>query len=383
MIYLDNAATSYPKPPGVIDAISECVSQCGANPGRGTYQMAMKSARVLYTARERLAKLFNVSDSKNIIFTANATIALNMAIKGVVKKGDHVITTMVEHNSVLRPLTWLAEHFDVEVTKVDCYKDGSVDMGLLRSSIKENTALIAINHASNIIGGILDIDEISLIAKDNQIPILIDAAQTAGYLDIDVEKSGIDLLAFAGHKSLLGPQGTGGLYISPGLEVEELIQGGTGTQSAGPQPGNRPEKYESGTPNTIGIAGLGAGIEVIVNEGLNAVRSREKALIDRLIGGLLEIPAYTIYGPKPGVDRVPLVAVNLDGMTCHMLAHTLDKAFNIAVRGGLHCAPDAHTVMGTEDTGALRLSVGFFNTEKDIDDTIKALEIIAADSSSK
>ena len=380
MIYLDNAATSYPKPQEVIDAINDCVKHCGANPGRGTYSMAMKSARILYTARERLARLFNVSDSKNIILTSNATWALNMAIKGVVKEGDQVITTMVEHNSVLRPLAWLEEHSNIEVTKVDCFENGLLDMAMLHSSIKENTALIAVNHASNIIGGILRIDEISAVAKENQIPILVDAAQTAGCRHIDVEKLGIDLLAFAGHKSLLGPQGTGGLYISPNIEVEELIQGGTGTESGGPQPGSRPERYEAGTPNTAGIAGLGAGIEVIMNEGLEAIRKREKALIDRLIEGLMEIPALTIYGPKPGEDRVPLVAVNLEGMTCHMLAHALDKAFDIAARGGLHCAPDAHKVMGTENTGALRLSLGFFNTEKEIDDTIMAMEKIAKDS---
>jgi len=383
MIYLDNAATSYPKPQEVIEAINDCINRCGANPGRGTYSMAMNSARVLYSTRERLAKLFNVSDSKNIIFTANATLALNMAIKGVVKEGDHVITTMVEHNSVLRPLTWLKEHLNIEVTKVDCFNDGRLDIEMLRSSIKENTALIAVNHASNIIGGILPIDEISTIAKEKQIPILVDAAQTAGHHHIDVEKTEIDLLVFAGHKSLLGPQGTGGLYISPNIELEELIQGGTGSQSRDPQPRNRPERYEAGTPNTSGIAGLGAGVEVIMNEGLEAVRKREKALIDRLIDGLMAIPDITVYGPKPKEDRVPLVAVNLVGMTCHMLAHTLDKAFDISARGGLHCAPDAHKVMGTEETGTLRFSVGFFNTEKEIDDTIMAMEKIAKDSSVK
>lgn len=374
MIYLDNAATSYPKPPEVIEALNDCLNRCGANPGRGAYRMALNSGRVIYETRQSLAKLFRVADSADIVFTASATEALNLAIKGMVKPGDHIVTTMVEHNSVLRPLSWLKEHRGVDFTKVGCSPEGELDLEELKRSFRKETALIVVNHASNVIGGILWIEAISEIAKEKGVPLLLDAAQTAGLIPIDVAKMGIDLLAFAGHKGLLGPQGTGGLYISPEIDLMELVQGGTGTESGGPQPKARPERYECGTPNTPGIAGLGAAVELILDKTPEAIFKKEKALIDKLMIGLSRIPSLIIYGPKPGKERVPLVALNLKGVSCHAVAHTLDKVFDIASRAGLHCAPDAHKIMGTEKTGALRLSLGYYNTDKDIDDTLAAME---------
>lgn len=378
MIYLDNAATSYPKPPTVIDAVNRCLREHGANPGRSGHKMAVNASRIIYSARESIACLFNIADSSDVIFTPNATDALNLAIKGLAKPGDHIVTTMIEHNSVTRPLTWLQQQWQIEVTKVSCSSDGSLDLVELERAIKPNTALMIINHASNVIGNILPLEEIALLAREKGVPLLVDAAQTAGCIPIDVA-IGIDLLAFAGHKALLGPQGSGGLYISPNIELMELRQGGTGSESSGPQPLVRPDRYESGTPNTVGIAGLGAGVDFILQTGVDNIREKEKSLINRLMEGLRQIPGLSVYGPPPGRERVPLVSLNIEGFTPHFLAHTLDKVFDIACRAGLHCAPDAHHTIGTFETGALRLSVGCFNTENEIDQTVDAFKKVTAE----
>lgn len=377
MIYLDNAATSYPKPPHVLEAISRCLKEQGANPGRGAHQMALAASRVIFSTREKLARLFNVSDSANIIFTLNATDALNLALKGFLKKEDHVITTMVEHNSVTRPLLFLQKTRGVEVTKVKCNSQGYPDLKEMRRALRKNTKLIAVTHASNVIGAVLPISDIAEISQSAKVPLLVDAAQTAGCFPIDVKKLGISLLAFTGHKALLGPQGTGGLYIHPRVELEELRQGGTGSESdKGAQPRIRPDRYESGTPNTPGIAGLGGALEFLAETGIEEIRKKEKILLNRLWEGLQKLPNLVIYGPDPQKARVPLVSLNVEGITGHKLAFLLDKGFNIAARAGLHCAPDAHRTLGTFKTGALRLSLSYFNSEDDIDAVLDALKRI-------
>lgn len=380
MIYLDNAATSFPKPPEVIKAVNKCLNEEGANPGRGGYSLAVKAARVIYNTRQQLARLFNVDDSANIVFTLNATDALNMAIKGIVKPGDHIVTTMVEHNAVLRPLQWLESNRQITFCKVSASPEGDIDLKKLEAAVKPNTRLIVANHASNVIGSIMPIADIADIAHRRRVPLLIDAAQTGGSAPIDIQAMGIDMLAFTGHKALFGPQGTGGLYISPDLEIMESRQGGTGSDSGGPQPKVRPDRYESGTPNTPGIAGLGAGVEFILKEGVEKIFAREQVLVKRLFAGFLKIPGLTIYGPSLGVERVPLLSVNLAGVSPQMLAHTLDKAFDIAVRAGLHCAPDAHQTIGTAGTGTTRFGLNYLTTEDDVDMTITAVSKIAADS---
>ena len=378
MIYLDNAATTYPKLPEVIKAVSKCLKEEGANPGRGGYSLAIRAARVIYNTREQLARLFNVDDSANIVFTLNATDSLNMAIKGIVRPGDHVVTTMVEHNAVLRPLQWLETNRKVEFSKVPASSEGDIDLNVLEAAIKPNTVLMVINHASNVIGSILPIAAIAEIAHRRNIPILVDAAQTAGGFPIDVQTMGIDMLAFTGHKALFGLQGTGGLYISPDLEVMESRQGGTGSDSSGPQPKVRPDRYESGTPNTPGIAGLGAGVEFILKVGVKNIFNHEQILIERLMAGFKNIPGLTMYGPSVGVERVPLVSVNLAGISPHMLAHTLDKVFDIGVRAGLHCAPGAHQTIGTAEKGTVRFGLSYLTTEDEVDEAIAAVSKIAA-----
>lgn len=383
MIYLDNAATSYPKPPAVFNAIDHCLREQGANPGRGGHRMAVSASRIIYGTRENLAKLFNVADSANIVFTLNTTDALNLALKGMLKPGDHVVTTMIEHNSMTRPLAWLEHRQGLRVTKVPCSSQGKIDLSDLAAAIRPETALVAVNHASNVIGNILPLADIAKAAHKNNVPLLVDAAQTAGCVPIDVEAMGIDLLAFAGHKALFGPQGTGGLYISPEIELMEFRQGGTGSESSGPQPLVRPDRYESGTPNTLGLAGLEAGVEFIMREGIEKIFAKESDLVSRLMAGLRQIQGLVVYGPPPGRERVPLISLNLEGFTPHLLAHMLDKAFDIASRAGLHCAPDAHRVMGTFETGALRLSLSYLNSERDVDAAIAAFQEIARDVSRK
>jgi len=376
MIYLDNAATSFPKLPEVIKAVNKCLNEEGANPGRGGYNLAVKAARVIFNTREQVARLFNIDDSANIAFTLNATDALNMAIKGLVKPGDHVVTTILEHNAVLRPLQWLEMNLQVAFTKVAASPEGYIDLKELEAAIRPDTVLIVANHASNVIGSILPIADIADIAHRRHIPILVDAAQTAGGVPIDIQATGIDMLAFTGHKALFGLQGTGGLYIREDLEVMESRQGGTGSDSSGPQPMVRPDRYESGTPNTPGLAGLGAGVEFILKEGVENIFAREQALIERLMAGFKGIPELTMYGPAVGAKRVPLVSVNLAGVSPHMLAHTLDKAFDIGVRAGLHCAPGAHQTIGTANTGTVRFGLNYLTTEDEVDAAIAALSDI-------
>lgn len=377
MIYLDNAATSFPKPQSVIDAVVDCLKNKGANPGRSAHQGALAASRIIFESRERLANLFNVDDSSNIVFTCNATDSLNLGIQGILKPGDHVVTSSMEHNSVSRPLNVLGQK-GVEVTKVTCDAQGHIDLKDIEDAIKANTKLVVTTHASNVTGTLMPLAEIAQIAHERGTLYMVDAAQTAGTFPLDVQNLGIDILACAGHKALLGPQGTGVLYIAPHVELEEIRQGGTGGYSEDPlQPRTRPDRYESGTPNTPGIAGLGAGVKFIQDTGITKIREKENRLTVHLMEGLKTIGGVILYGPGPEETRAPVVSLNIEGAGCHEVAFALDKGFEIASRSGLHCSPDAHKTIGTLDVGTVRLSMGFFNTGEDIDAALEAISHIA------
>lgn len=383
MIYLDNAATSYPKPPQVIEAVTRCLTEQGANPGRGAYPMALAASRVIFEAREALAQLIGASDSADVIFTLNATDGLNAALKGLLHPGDHVVTSAIEHNSVSRPLSALADG-GVTVDVARCAPDGTIDLAHLDSLVRPNTRLVVTLHASNVLGTILPVREIGAIAKRHGVLYVLDAAQTAGSVPLDVAELGADVVAFSGHKGLLGPMGTGVAWISPKIEMRELRQGGTGGESERTsQPTSRPDRYESGTPNTPGIAGLGAAVRFVMEQGVDAIAEHESALAQKLLAGLASIDGVVVYGPAPGVPRVPVVAINVAGVDAHEVAFLLDKEYQIAARSGLHCAPTAHNAMGTLETGALRFGVGFFNTEEEIDTVLGAIGRIAADAAGR
>ncbi|SHH77133.1 cysteine desulfurase family protein [Caloranaerobacter azorensis DSM 13643] len=377
MIYLDNAATTYPKPEEVYQAMIESMKEFGANPGRSGHRLALKAGRAIYETRELLSKLFNIENPMNIIFTSNATEGLNLGIKGILKSGDHVITTSMEHNSVLRPLKAL-ESIGVETTIIQCDKTGMINIDDIEKNIKQNTKMIITTHASNVTGTLFPIDEISKIAHENGLLYMVDAAQTAGVYDIDVKSMNIDILAFPGHKSLLGPQGTGGVYIRDGIDVVEMKEGGTGSKSESLiQPEMLPDKFESGTPNTPGIVGLGAGVKFILKTGIENIRKHEEELTEHFIRELKKIDKVKIYGPCDVSKQAPVVSINLGEEDSSEVSYILDKVFNIAVRPGLHCAPLAHKTIGTFEQGVVRFSIGYFNTHEDIENAVKAVREIA------
>lgn len=379
MIYLDNAATTFEKPDIVYEKMMECMKDYCANPGRAGHKLAIKAGRGIYETREILAKLFNIDNPMNIIFTHNATEALNLGIKGLLKSGDHVITTTMEHNSVLRPIKTL-ENSGVENTIVKCDEEGFVKIEDIKNAIKENTKLIVTTHASNITGTIFDVKKIGELAKKNNIIYMVDAAQTAGIYDIDVASMNIDILAFAGHKSLLGPQGTGGLYIKEGININSLKEGGTGSKSHELiQPEILPDKYESGTPNTPGIIGLGAGVKYILDTGIENIRKHEKELLKLFLDGIKNIKEVILYGPEDINKRAPVILLNIGEEDSSEISFILDSVFDIATRSGLHCAPLAHKTLGTLERGAIRFSIGPFNTKDDITTTIDAIRQIASE----
>jgi len=377
-VYFDNAATSYPKPEEVYQAVEHFMREIGVSSGRGAYRKALEADRIIYEARRSLAELFNVNDTKRIVFAANATEALNLAMKGVLSEGDHVITSMMEHNAVWRPLKRLERERGVEITQIPCLSDGSLeDPELVRAAIKSNTKLVIMIHASNVSGTIMPIGEIGKICSENGVLLLVDTAQTAGALPIDVEAMGIDLLAFTGHKCLLGPQGTGGLYIREGVQLEPLKEGGTGSESAlETQPDMLPDRYESGTHNAMGLAGLRAGVQFILSQGVQNIRDRESELTAYLLDKLREMDAIQIYGPQDTEKQVGVVSINIAHHRPEDIGYALDAVYGIMVRTGLHCSPCAHRTIGTIDRGTLRISLGYFNTEAEIDHTAQALSQI-------
>lgn len=378
IIYLDHAATSWPKPPVVKEAMLQAMDIAGANPGRGSHQMAVAASKVLFNTRRMIAALFGIHNPNDIVLTSNTTMSLNLAIKGTLQRGDHVITTMMEHNSVRRPLEYLKSLGIIEVDYLPLTEEGQISLERLEKAIRPNTKLVVVSHSSNLLGSILPIQEISAITRKYSILLLVDAAQSAGVLPIHVEEMGIDLLAFPGHKGLLGPQGTGGLYIRPGIIVDPLLHGGTGSQSESiEQPTVRPDRYESGTPNTIGYAGLSAGIEQVLSLTTKRIYDHEWALSQYLMDGLLDIPGLHILGPGKGIPRSGLVSFFIDNIDSAELAFRLDREHGIAVRAGYHCTPLAHESAGTLERGAVRASFGVNSTEAEVSALLAAVYHLA------
>jgi len=372
--YFDNAASSWPKPPGVAEAMVDAVTKYGANPGRGSHKLAVEASRSIFRTRKKLAALFGIRNPNDIAFALNTTAALNTAILGYVREGDHVVCTAVEHNSVRRPLEWLKETRGVRVTYVETSESGQLDPIQVKRALEPKTRLIVVNHSSNLLGSIVPLADIGDIARSHGAALLVDAAQSAGVLPIDVEAMGIDMLAFPGHKALYGPQGTGGLYISPELEVSPLVVGGTGSQSeAVLQPTVRPDRYESGTQNTPGIAGLGAGVDFVLHETVATIHNREWALTQRMMEELTQLAGIRLLGPSLGEPRTGIVAFTAEGIDSAEMSFVLDQHFRIAVRAGYHCTPLAHRIAGTEATGAVRASVGAFTTEEQVDYFVDAV----------
>jgi cysteine desulfurase family protein len=357
--------------------MSEFSRHIGANPGRSGHRLSVEAGRVVNEAREGIAKLLGVRDPMRVVFGANATEALNLAMRGILRKGDHVITSSMEHNSVMRPLRDL-EKLGVELSIVQCSKEGFLNPEDVKDAIKNNTKMIVLNHASNVVGTLLPVREVGKTARENDILLLVDAAQTAGCVPIDIDHDNIDLLAFSGHKSLLGPQGTGGLIIGERVKVDEMGQmksGGTGSRSdLEYQPDFLPDKYESGTMNTVGLAGLATGVEYVLNETVEKIRKKDMQLAGRFIKGAYEIPGCTLYGPKDEQKRTASISFTLEKISPSEAGLMLDERYAIMCRVGLHCAPAAHKTLGTFPEGTVRFGFGYFNTKEEVDISLEALE---------
>jgi len=380
VIYFDNAATSWPKPPCVGEAMMRFMQEVGVNPGRGSYQAAIEAERVVYRAREAVARLVNMPDPLRVIFSANVTEALNLALRGLLRPGHHVVTSSIEHNAVMRPLRAL-ERQGVSITVVPCSPTGMLDPADVRAALRPETALIVLNHASNVIGTITPIAEVGAIAHERGIPFLVDTAQTAGVIPLDMTAMHIDLLAFTGHKALLGPMGTGGLVLGQEFDeahLEPLVRGGTGSNSEWEeQPSFLPDKYESGTPNAVGLAGLEAGIQWVLGRGIEAIRAHEQALTTTLLDGLAEIPGVTVYGPRDPALQVATVSWNIEGMDPGEVGLRLDEEYGILCRVGLHCSPAAHRTIGTFPTGTVRFGLGAMNTQEEVLEALRAVHTLA------
>ena len=373
MIYLDNGATTFPKPKVVTDKIMECYLGYAGNPGRSGHKLAMKMDLEIYETREKICKLINGTEVLNVIFTFNATDSLNLAIKGVLEEGDHVITTSMEHNSVLRPLNQLRKDGKIELSIVYADDKGYIDPQKIFEALTPNTKMIVTTHMSNVFGTIVDIKAIGDFCKENNILYLVDASQSIGVLDIDVQEMNIDLLAFPGHKALFGPMGTGALYIKEGIIVKPLKEGGTGSYSHSiDQPDLYPDSLESGTPNGVGIIALGKGIDFINEVGLENIRNHEMSLKNHFIELLKDNEDVILYGTLD--DRQgAVVSLNVKDMDSSEISYILSDEFDIYTRPGFHCAPLAHKTMGTEELGAIRFSFGYYNTLEEIEKTVEAL----------
>ena len=378
MIYLDNAATTMHKPDCVIQAVCDAMRTFG-NSGRGAHEASLDASRTIFTARQELASFFGAEDPAQIAFTANSTEALNIAIKGLLDPGDHVITTVMEHNSVLRPL-YEMEKKGVELSFVKCDPLGNPIYEQFEELIKENTRAIICTHASNLTGNVVDIKRVAAIAKEKGLLFVVDASQTAGFLDIDVSEIGIDVLCFTGHKSLMGPQGTGGMVVRQGLEIRPLLSGGSGVQTYNREhPKEMPTALEAGTLNGHGIAGLKAAIGYIEQTGIDKIRDRETDLMWRFYDGIADIPEVTVYGDfsDRGAVRCPIVSLNIQPFDSSEVNNELFFTYDIAARSGAHCAPLMHEELGTVSQGAVRFSISWHNTEDEIDAAIAAIKEIA------
>lgn len=378
IIYLDNAATSFPKPPEMMAAMNKYQDEIGANPGRSGHGRSIDAGRVLYETREALAQLLNIEDPLRIILTKNSTEALNIALLGALSSGDHVITTSMEHNSVMRPLRYL-ESRGVELSVISGSACGEIDPDDIINAIRKNTKVVVMTHASNVTGTIMPIEAVGARVRErDDVMFCVDAAQTAGVLPIDAQKMNIDLLAFTGHKSLYGPQGTGGLYIHKGLEkkIMPLMMGGTGSRSEfEAQPDFMPDKYESGTPNALGFAGLRAGLSYVFEQTTKSIRHKEALLTAGFLDRLKALgDGVTVYGSKDAHLRTAVVSFNVRQVTPSDAALYFEEEHGILCRPGLHCAPSAHRTIGAFPQGTVRFSFGFFNTQHELDAAALAVE---------
>jgi cysteine desulfurase/selenocysteine lyase len=376
LTYLDNAATTWPKPPGVAEAMVKALAESG-NPGRAGHRLANAAARTVYEAREAVAEVFHAADPLRVVFGPNVTWALNLVMRGLLKPGDHVVTTSVEHNSVMRPLRALE---GVRVDTVQCGLDGCVKAEGIIGLLHDTTALIVMTHASNVTGALLPVREVGAEARRRGIPLLVDAAQTAGAVPTDMAADNIDFLALTGHKSLCGPMGTGGVVFGPGIDPARLApleRGGTGSHSdREQQPDFLPDCFESGTPNVVGLAGLAAGVRWVMREGVAHIRGRECSLTRRLLGGLAGVPGVQVYGPGPDGERTGTVSFTASGLSPSEIALRLDGDHGVLCRAGLHCSPACHRTIGTFPTGTVRFSIGPLSTEADVDRGLEALSAV-------
>lgn len=381
LIYMDNAATTFPKPAGVLEDALAFYQTYGVNPGRSGTDLAQEAEAMVAEARRSLTSFFGATGSSDrLVFTQNASDSLNIAIQGVLQKGDHVITTCLDHNSVLRPIYHLAKYEGIEATYVPFGDDGYIDPESIAQAIKPNTKLVVMSHASNVLGTVQPVAEVGQICRDKGVVLCLDVAQTAGMVPIDMEDLKADILCFTGHKSLMGPTGIGGMYVREGVDVAPLRYGGTGVRSEYPDHLDEyPWRLECGTGNLLGIAGLLNGQKWIAREGLGNIHQREKALLKQLVNGLREIEGVILYCADRLEDHVPVLSVNVVGMTANNVGTLLDVKFNVATRTGLQCAPKVHEILGTNNVkGTVRISLGPFNTEEQIETVIEGLADISA-----
>ena len=373
-IYLDNAATSFPKPKEVATAVYDFMVNNGTSSGRGSYKKAMQSDYIVYECRKLIGKLFNFNNPKKVVFTSNVTDSLNIAMRGILKENDHVITSSLEHNAVWRCLKTLERDINIKIDTVECSKDGITNQQDIKKYIKKDTALIVFTQASNVLGTIQPIREIGAIAREHNIPFLVDSAQSAGAMKIDVKEDNIDILAFTGHKSLLGPMGTGGLIINTDIDIKPLKAGGTGGDSAYEyQPDYYPNHLETGTSNVSGIAGLREAIKFLNKEGIENIHNKEKELTKYALEKLETVKDIEIYGPKDCEKMLSVISFNIKDKRPEDVGSILDQKYDIMLRAGLHCAPTAHSVIGTKERGTLRIGLGYFNEKEDIDKLVEAL----------
>ncbi|MGI6308656.1 MAG: aminotransferase class V-fold PLP-dependent enzyme [Dethiobacteria bacterium] len=378
MIYFDNAATSWPKPESVYKAAENYLRNGGASPGRSGYTRALQAGRLVFETRERAASFLGVAKPEEIIFTLNATDSLNMALKGILEPGDHVVYTSLEHNSVTRPLNSLCHNGMVTATMVSCDSSGFLDVQEIARAINSQTKLIVCTHASNVLGRVLPVKEISRLAWEKGVYFLLDAAQTAGSLDLDLQEIKPHLAAFTGHKGLLGPPGVGLLYVREGVKIKPWREGGTGSRSEDDhQPEMMPDYLEAGTMNTPGLAGFNEGIKFIQKIGVSAIAGHEQRLAQKLLAGLREIRKVKVFNSEGDYPSTAVVSFVLEGLDCGELGYLLEHVYGIMCRTGLHCAPNAHRTLGTFPQGTVRFSLGYFNREEEIEHALSAIREIA------
>lgn len=379
MIYCDNAATSWPKPADVLEAMTTFLQRSGANPGRSGHRLSLEAGRVVFQAREAVARVLRAPDPLRVTFGPNVTTALNLALQGLLRPGDHVVTSSMEHNAMMRPLRAL-EQRGVDVTVTPCAADGLLDPADIKHRIQPNTVLIALNHASNVVGTIQPIAEVGRIARDHNLLFLVDAAQTAGAYPLDMQRDMIDLLAFTGHKAFYGPPGTGGLILGERVDTRRLtplLQGGTGSHSAfEEQPDFLPDRYESGTLNTVGLAGLRAALHWLTERGIDAIRAHEMQMTQQMLDGLSAIPGVTVHGIRDAARQTATISCTIDGNDAGEIGLQLDEIYDIQCRVGLHCAPAAHKTLGTFPAGTIRFGFGAFTTADDVQAVLQAVELV-------